>query len=283
MQPLVSNDSCEGSASIFSPVWHHSTTGHRTLGVWRRLVDTIPGVCAICGGWPAQTFCRVCVNRFAPDEPRCQCCAARLHPSASSVCGGCRLQPPPLDRCIAAVAWGWPWRDFIARFKFGRDPGWARPLAGLVAANAGADAALSGVDLIVPVPLSKARLRERGFNQSLLLARCLDRSKTDADVLHRVRHVEPQATLDRAARLTNLRGAFALGSNGAARVRGQHVALVDDVMTTGATLFEAAQVLRLAGAAQITALVLARNDDAPAHGTQPVAGAMPDLRTPLNA
>lgn len=161
------------------------------------------------------------------------------------------------------MAWGWPWSDFIARFKFGRDPGWARPLADLMVARAAVRAALREIELILPVPLSATRLRERGFNQSLLLARCLDPSKTDAVALQRVRHVVSQATLGRAERLTNLRGAFDLSPAGAARVRGRHVALVDDVMTTGATLFEAAAVLRLAGATRVTALVLARNDDAP--------------------
>lgn len=181
------------------------------------------------------------------------------------------------------MAWGWPWSDFIARFKFGRDPGWARPLGDLLVARTAADAVLRDIDLLLPVPLSTARMRERGFNQSLLLARQLDRSKTAADVLHRVRHAPPQATLNRAERSTNLRGAFAVAPEGADRVRRRHVALVDDVMTTGATLFEAAIVLRRAGATRITVLLLARNDDAPPRASESAPAAATAPTTPRNA
>ena len=237
-----------------------------------RQLSNIASVCAICGAWPAQTFCATCTSRFARAEPRCQRCAARLPPAlqaeAGTVCSACRLRPPPLDRCVAAVAWGWPWNDFIARFKFGHDPGWARPLAGLLAAHADVQTALREIDWLLPLPLAPERLRERGFNQSLLLARRLSGRKTEATLLRRVRHSAPQASLDRAARLRNVRGAFQLDPAQLARVPGRHLCLIDDVMSTGATLFEAAHVLRAAGAARITALVLARNDEAPAYGAQ---------------
>ena len=192
-----------------------------------------------------------------------------------TACSACRLRPPPLDHCLAAVAWGWPWNDFIVRFKFGRDPGWARPLAALFAAIDDVTAALGEIDLLLPVPLSSQRLRARGFNQSLLLARRLARSKTEANLLRRVRDSAPQATLDRAARRTNLRGAFEIDPSRICSIQGRHVALVDDVMTTGTTLFEAAAVLRQAGATRVTALVLARNDDAPQEARPAPAKAPP--------
>ena len=249
-------------------MWRRSIDTPQLLPDARRLAD-VASICAVCGAWPAQTFCAACRDRFACPEPRCHRCAARLTPglqaAADTVCGVCRLQPPPLDHCIAAVAWGWPWSDFIARFKFGHDPGWARPLGGLLAATPGVQAVLREIDWLLPMPLAPERQRERGFNQSLQLARRLAAGKTDGSLLRRVRHSAPQATLDRAARLRNMRGAFALDPAQKERIRGRHLALLDDVMTTGATLYEAAGVLRMAGAAQVSALVLARNDDAPTH------------------
>jgi ComF family protein len=110
------------------------------------------------------------------------------------------------------------------------------------------------------MPLSPARLRERGFNQAHELARRLSPAKTDATLLLRTRDTPAQSGLPRSDRLRNLRGAFALEPLRADAVRGRRVVLVDDVMTSGASLFAAAGVLRLAGAAHLTAVVLARTD-----------------------
>jgi predicted amidophosphoribosyltransferase len=110
------------------------------------------------------------------------------------------------------------------------------------------------------MPLSRERLAQRGFNQSLVLARRLASAKVDAGVLLRVRDTPAQAALDRRARLANVRHAFAVDPRRAGAVRGLRVAIVDDVMTSGASMFAAAQALRLAGAAHVTGLVLARTD-----------------------
>ena len=110
------------------------------------------------------------------------------------------------------------------------------------------------------MPLAPARLRERGFNQSLELARRLAPDKTDPGLLLRVRDTPAQHGLARAQRLLNLQGAFAVEPLRAASLRGRRVVLVDDIMTSGASLFAAAQVLRAAGAAHLTGLVLARTE-----------------------
>lgn len=152
------------------------------------------------------------------------------------------------------------------RFKFGREPGWADALATLLQRTPGVEALLRETDLLLPLPLAPQRLRERGFNQSLELARRLAPGKIDGSVLLRTRHRTPQTSLDRTARLGNLRGAFALDPVRAQGLSGRRVTLLDDVMTTGATIHEAARTLRAGGAGWVGALVLARTDAEPASG-----------------
>jgi ComF family protein len=115
--------------------------------------------------------------------------------------------------------------------------------------------------VVLAMPLSRERLAQRGFNQALVLARALGPHKTDASLLLRVRHTPAQVELDRAARLANVAGAFAVEPLRAGHLKGKRVVVVDDVMTSGASVFGAAQVLRQAGAARVTALVLARTDE----------------------
>ncbi|MEO8250607.1 MAG: ComF family protein [Burkholderiales bacterium] len=220
-----------------------------------------PSTCAICRAWPSRVICSACIARFAPAEARCRRCAIALVGATATECGRCVTAPPPLDRCIAAVGWRWPWSELIASYKFGREPGWASALAALLLATDAVPALIAEADLLLPVPLAPERLRERGFNQALQVARRLAPTKFDPLLLQRIRLAPPQASLARSARLTNVRGAFALDAARCDAVRGRSVLLVDDVMTTGSTLFEAARVLREAGAARVTALVLARADD----------------------
>ena len=119
---------------------------------------------------------------------------------------------------------------------------------------------LDEADWVLPIPLSPQRLAERGYNQALLLANQLSPSKTDAHLLLRTRHTPAQRTLPRAERLSNLQGAFAVEPLRAQEIRGKRVVLVDDVMTSGASLHTAAQVLRQAGAQHVSAIVLARTE-----------------------
>jgi ComF family protein len=120
--------------------------------------------------------------------------------------------------------------------------------------------ALERAAMVLPMPLSTRRLAERGFNQAQLLAACLAPRKIAPQLLLRVRHSAPQTTLDRNDRVRNVKGAFAVDPDQIARVQAADIVLVDDVMTSGASIFTAAAALRQAGAARVTALVLARTD-----------------------
>ncbi|MBS0507391.1 MAG: ComF family protein [Proteobacteria bacterium] len=236
----------------------------RPAGIWHRcsnalagLAARLPSACAVCHAWPAQRVCPACRAQFAPPLARCTTCACVV-PDGVAQCGQCLLHPPPLHACLAAVDYGYPWAQLLAQFKFQGDPGWAAVFAALMRQTPGAPDALAQADWVLPVPLSRARLAQRGYNQALLLARRLAGARVPPELLLRTREAEVQSHLTRAQRLRNLRGAFALDPQRAHLLTGSRVLLVDDVMTTGATLHSAAAPLRAAGAAHITAMVLAR-------------------------
>jgi ComF family protein len=219
----------------------------------------LPGQCAVCHAWPAQPVCDACVARFAQPRPRCGRCAMPV-PAGVPECGRCVREPPPLDACHAAVSYEYPWSTLIAQFKFEGQPGWASTFATLMRSAPWFEPVLEQAAVVLPMPLAPARLAERGFNQAQLLAQRLSPRRTRSDMLLRVRQTAAQTALDRQARLANVRGAFALDPLLAPQLRGVRVVLVDDVMTSGASVFSAAAVLRQAGAADITALLLARTD-----------------------
>ncbi|MGZ5786018.1 MAG: ComF family protein [Ramlibacter sp.] len=224
------------------------------------LAAALPGQCAVCRTWPAQPVCEPCVARFAQPVARCRRCALPVAAGAAE-CGRCLQSPPPLDACHAAVSYQYPWSALIGQFKFNGHAGWSRTFALLMRSAPWVEPALEGADLVLPMPLSTQRLAERGFNQSLVLARALASDKTVAGLLLKVRDTPAQAALDRKERLRNVKGAFAVEPLRAHELRGRDVVLVDDVMTSGASVFTAAQALCEAGARRVTALVLARTDE----------------------
>lgn len=224
------------------------------------LAAAVPGQCAVCRAWPAQPVCEACVARFAQPRARCRRCALPVAQGVAE-CGRCLAAPPALDACHAALSYEYPWSTLVARYKFGGEAGWAACFATLMRSAPWVEPALEQADVVLPMPLSRERLAERGFNQALMLARSLAPGKCDPALLLRVRHTQAQSGLDLKERLRNVQGAFAVEPLRQAAVRGRHIALVDDVMTSGASLFSAAQALRLAGAARVTALVLARTDE----------------------
>jgi ComF family protein len=162
--------------------------------------------------------------------------------------------------CLSATAYAWPWIQLIAEFKFHQQPGWAGPLATLMLSAPWVEDTLTQADWVLPMPLSVQRLAERGYNQSLLLAHHLCPVKTQASWLLRTRHTPAQRTLPRSERLANLDGALAVDPLQIHQIRGKKVVLVDDVMTSGASLHTAAKALRDAGAVHISAVVLARTE-----------------------
>jgi ComF family protein len=226
----------------------------------QRFAEGPPSRCAVCGAWPAQAVCDGCVQAFAVPGHRCSLCALPLA-AGSRVCGACLREPPPLDACFAAVAYAYPWSGLVARFKFGGEPGWARALAQRMAAVPGVREEIAQADLVLPLPLAPRRLAERGFNQALLLARALARDKVETQLLLRLRETGAQAALDRRGRQANVAGAFGLEPLRAQEVRAKAVLLVDDVMTSGASLHAAARALRQAGARRVAAVVLARTEE----------------------
>ena len=202
------------------------------------------------------------MNRFAQPQPRCLTCAAAV-PAGIRLCGECLKLAPPLDACLAAVPYAFPWSDLIVGYKFHNHPGRAGAFALLLRSTPWVEPAMDAADVLVPMPLSRARLRTRGFNQALVLARQLAPDKTDHRLLLRLKDTPPQSSLKRTDRLDSVKDAFGIDPLHADRIKGARMVLVDDVMTSGASLFAAARALRAAGASHITGLVIARTDATP--------------------
>jgi ComF family protein len=204
-------------------------------------------------------LCSDCLARFAAPRPRCLQCGLGLGASQPR-CGNCLHDSPAFDRTACAVDYVFPWDALIADFKFHDQPELAHALAERLA-QAVAQADMPLPDLVVPVPLAADRRSERGYNQAWELARRAARQRgvaARADVLLRHQGGAHQAQLKRAERLRNLAGTFIVAPGGRDAIRARRVALVDDVLTTGATAEAAAQALRGAGAAAVDLWVLAR-------------------------
>ena len=238
---------------------------------WSALVSQ----CALCRSWPAEPVCQPCLARFNPEQRRCLHCALILPADLSgssrtlpTLCLPCQRHPPPVTQTLAAVSYAFPWSGLIGQYKFANHPGWAPFLARLMLQNSAVIrclAALEPDDWVLPLPLSPQRLQNRGFNQSWLLARNLVQhsrtaARSDAQLLLRIRDTRPQSQLLREERLTNVKGAFMVDPLRAHQIVDRHVVLVDDVMTSGASIYTAARALHHAGAAQVTAVVLARTE-----------------------
>lgn len=162
---------------------------------------------------------------------------------------------------MAAVDYAYPWDRLIVEFKFRDHPGWARHLAALLRATPWVEPALEAADWVIPMPLADARLKSRGFNQSQLLAQRLCAPKTRTDLLLRIRDTPAQSALQKLERLRNVANAFAVEPREHHTLAGKKLVLIDDVMTSGASMTAAARVLKAAGAGHITALVLARTPE----------------------
>ncbi|HEA54018.1 ComF family protein [Marinobacter antarcticus] len=205
-------------------------------------------------------LCAPCRADLPVNKWHCRCCALPLaHPSDEYLCGDCLTSPPPYDRSLIPWRYQYPVDSMISRYKYNGQRKFARPL--LADFSDYLELAFEGQsdakpDLLIPSPMFPARRRERGFNQARDIAESLGRALSipvDAGVVRRVRKVQAQRGLSREARLANLRGVFNVCSSVPERV-----AIVDDVVTTGATVRVLASALREAGARNIQVWALAR-------------------------
>lgn len=247
----------------------------------------LPHQCVLCRCFAESTgLCASCWGGLAPiGAPVCQRCGLPLgHTLAEPVCAACWQAPPPLAMIRAALHYNENSRQLILRFKHGDGLQLTPFLAAMVGrdfdmmtkatANSVTDGSVTdgsmtdtgmtdtGVPLVIPVPLHRQRYFLRRYNQSAELARHLCHSTGTGhfapEILIRRRPTASQGGLSRRQRHRNLIGAFAVDGERRAQLEGRQVILIDDVMTTGATLFAAAKCLTAAGSGPVSALVLAR-------------------------
>jgi len=223
----------------------------------------VPHHCVICRRFAESPgLCAACWSGLAPiTAPICRRCGLPLgHTLADPICAGCFSTPPPLAAIRAGLHYNDGSRRLILAFKHGDALQLTPFLSALIARDFAA--LCDAGTLVVPIPLHKHRYLTRRYNQSAELARCLCRITGAGSfapaVLVRRRATVSQGGLSRRQRHRNLAGAFRVPAAAGAGLAGRRVLLVDDVMTTGATLFEAATCLSRAGSGDVSALVLAR-------------------------
>ena len=198
------------------------------FSLFQRVAAHLPSRCAVCHAWPGQPVCEDCIGLFAQPRPRCTRCALVVADD-SQPCSACQAAASPLDAALAAVSYGYPWAGLVQEFKFRAQPAWARSMALLMRSAPWVEPALDAADWVLPMPW-----------------------------LLRIRDTPAQSSLARKERLSNVAHAFAIDPLRQRDLEGKNVILVDDVMTSGASLCAAAQALRQAGVGQVTALVFAR-------------------------
>ena len=255
----------DGAGGERSRITRLVAAGTTLQAIGQRVLDgLLPPRCAACGQEieSGQGLCAGCWGRLTfIDAPHCACCGLPFdfEISGTTLCGACLADPPPFDRARAALVYDDHSRSLILGFKHGDRTDRAGVLGRLMARLlAGLDAP---VDVVVPVPLHRWRLWRRRYNQSALLAQAIADAAEGVyrhDALVRTRATPSQARRNARERRQNVRGAFKVEPRAVPALAGRHVLLVDDVMTTGATVRECARVLKQSGAAEVSVLVIAR-------------------------
>ena len=219
----------------------------------------LPSSCALCGQEEGSALCGTCrMQFFAARKPRCACCGIGLASAADARCGDCVKQPPAFDATIVAADYGAPVDRLVLALKFGNRLEIAPLFAQLLLHAARGS---TTAEVLTAVPLGPQRLLQRGFNQALEIARPLSRRlrvKLDPHLVARHRETQSQSMLHPDERHRNIRNAFVVPARAMDMVRGRHIGVVDDVMTTGETLNELAATLKRFGAARVTNIVFAR-------------------------
>ncbi|WP_205481516.1 double zinc ribbon domain-containing protein [Sphingomonas arenae] len=225
----------------------------------RILLDfALPPRCAACGTIVADVdlFCGSCWPEIHFLSGGCQRCAQPLEATEAELCGACHVDAGALDRIRAAVEYGEAARSIAIRLKYGRKTGLARTMAAYMRRPLGD---LPPDALLVPVPLHRVRLWERGFNQAALIARQLQKTSgnpADMMLLQRVKRTPKLKGMSPAERRRAVSGAFAVRQG--QEVRGRSIILVDDVYTTGSTAEACARLLKRKGAASVDLIAWAR-------------------------
>jgi ComF family protein len=226
----------------------------------------VPANCALCGAASqSRCLCAAC-DESLPRLPVLQCRRCALPLTTGEICGTCLSAPPAYDGVAAAFVYAFPVDALVQKYKYAPDLSLAAVLGRLLGITPCGD-----VDAIVAMPLGASRLRVRGFNQAHELARVAARLRglpLLARACRKVGETPPQASLPWKERAANVRGSFVCDE----KLSGRRVAIVDDVMTTGATVNELARVLKRAGARSVHVWVLAR--------TLPHSHSSPPLRKP---
>ena len=236
--------------------------------IWHGFIDLIfPPRCSACGEKlskedPSLYFCSTCLDQFrflAP--PLCPLCGSPYtdKTSESHLCQACLLSPPPFTAARFVASYEGVMQDALHRFKYGGDTHVGEALGEIMASFAWPLFEIRDYSMIIPVPLHVKKLRERGFNQALILSKVIakhHRLKLDYLSLRRTKFTQPQTALGKKARQTNVIGVFDVAHP--ENLKGEKVILIDDVYTTGSTLMECARTLKKAGVATIAVLTMAR-------------------------
>ncbi len=231
-----------------------------------------PSQCVLCGsagigagisnGGRQLDLCHGCYQALPLNAPACHRCgrslpliSGRIETTAERLCGQCMIEAPAYQQCFALLRYQPPIPRLMMDLKFHDGLNLIRVFAELMAEKLAPRACLP--QLLLPVPLHPARLRQRGYNQAVELARVIGQRlgiRVDLHQCQRIRHTEVQSTLPACARHANVRGAFAIRH----KLEAKHVAIVDDVMTTGNTLAAIASLLQRHGVENIEVWVIAR-------------------------
>ncbi|MET0091690.1 MAG: ComF family protein [Candidatus Thiodiazotropha sp.] len=231
-------------------------------GIFSRLIPHLfPQRCLLCGG-PGDFFSRFCSDCYQElpfNHHACRRCALPLSPGTPSdvLCGQCQKHAPSFDSAMTALRYEAPTRHLISALKFNQQLHLAPPLARLLIARLGR--LDKPPDRILPVPLHTTRLRERGFNQAVELGRTVSRHYAiplDLNSVVRTRNTRAQSDLKETDRQRNLRKAFRIQHP----VRGLNLVILDDVITTAATVGELGRTLKQAGAGRVDVWAIARTE-----------------------
>ena len=223
-----------------------------------------PAECHVCNGFlGVAAMPYICANCWQDiqfvEPPWCDICGT---PDANGRCDDCATSPPRYGKLRAIAFYQTTLQQAVHLFKFRKKKAFASHLIQLINAHIPVDCNISEYDAVLPIPIHKKRLQERGFNQAMLLADGIAKAEglpVLADALVRKRHTVAQSSLDKAARQQNIVGAFEVRNPDA--IRGKRLLIIDDVFTTGATIREAVSELWTADPAEVDVLTLARTLD----------------------